>query len=200
MKKSVSMKTVVLLLVAVLLLGGTIGGTLAYLTAKTGEVKNTFVLGDIDLRLTETWNYDSDGDNENDAWQAKLIPGTTVAKDPKVTVVKNSEACWVFVKIVETTPSGMAEGKSFSDYIQYTPADGWTALAGQTGVYYREVSSSTDDQTFAVLTDNQVSIPDSVKKSDTDDLTGNFELTFTAYAIQREGVETAVDAWAKLNG
>lgn len=198
MKKSVSMKTVVLLLVAVLLLGGTIGGTLAFLTAKTNDVKNTFVLGNINLRLTETWNYDSDGDNTNDAWQATIVPGTTIEKDPTVTVVQGSEDCWVFVKITEITPSGMADGKTFADYIQYTVADGWTALEGQNGVYYREASNSTSDQDFAVLAGNVVSIPDGVKKSDMDDLTGNFELTFTAYAIQREGVDTAADAWAKL--
>ena len=52
-KKSVSMKVVVLLLAVVLLIGCTIGGSVAYLMANTNTVTNTFVVGNIgNLTLT----------------------------------------------------------------------------------------------------------------------------------------------------
>ena len=80
-------KKITLLLSLVLAVAMGIGGTLAWLTAKTEAVKNTFTVGNINITLTETTtNY-------------KMVPGQTIAKDPKVTVKAGSEACWLFVKI-----------------------------------------------------------------------------------------------------
>lgn len=183
-------KVLLVVLCAALLVGASVAGTLAYLSKTTEKITNTFTIGNIDLTLTET---------KPDGKSAKLIPGTTIDKDPKVTVTANSEKCYVFVKIEETTPSNLAEGKKFSDYITYEIADDWTALTGNDGVYYRVVDASTTNQEFAVLKDDQVSIPDSVEKESGDDLTGNFTLSFTAYAIQYENIDDAAAAWAKFD-
>ena len=83
-------KTLALVLALTLLVAGVVGGTLAWLTAQTAEVKNTFTVGDINIGLTETTT------------DYKMVPGNTIAKDPTVTVKANSEACWLFVKVTES--------------------------------------------------------------------------------------------------
>lgn len=47
-------RTLALLVALVLVVGCIIGGTLAWLTAKTDAVVNTFTTSDIDVTLTET--------------------------------------------------------------------------------------------------------------------------------------------------
>ena len=176
------MKKKVLSIVAVVLvLCCAIGGTLAWLTDKTASVTNTFTVGDINIELTETTtNY-------------KMVPGNTISKDPKVTVKANSEACWLFVKVEKSS--------NFDSFMTYAMADGWTALPGVTGVYYREVAATTAATDFSVLKDNSVSVMNTVTKADLNALTQSTfpTLTFTAYAVQRDNVATATDAWAKAN-
>lgn len=180
MKKN---KILALVLACIVCVGIGIGGTLAWLTAQTGPVTNTFTVGNVDITLAETTtNY-------------KMVPGNTIAKDPKVTVLKDSEACWLFVKIEEST--------NLDDFISYNVATGWTALAGVSGVYYREVAASTTDQAFDVLANNQVTVKDTVTKTQMDAIkagtAANPTLTFTAYACQKDNVTTPADAWAKIN-
>lgn len=184
-RRGVSAKALVLLLAAVLLLGGAIGGTLAWLTAKTEAVVNTFTVGDINIDLTETTS------------DYKLVPGSTIAKDPTVTVKAGSEACWLFVKVEQS--------ENLSSFIDYVMADGWTEL--ESGVYYREVPAAEADVSFPViavrnadgtLANNQVKVRDSVTKEmlTAADFT-NPTLSFTTYAVQKDNVATAADAWDK---
>lgn len=176
------MKKKVLSIVAVVLvLCCAIGGTLAWLTDKTDPVVNTFTVGDINIELKETTtNY-------------KMVPGNTISKDPKVTVQANSEACWLFVKVEKSS--------NFDSFMTYDMADGWTALPGVTGVYYREVAATTAATDFSVLKDNSVLVKDSVTKADLNALTRDTfpTLTFTAYAVQKDNIATATDAWTKAN-
>lgn len=175
-------KTLIAITAVVLVLFCTVGATLAWLVANTAPVTNTFTYGDIKITLAETTT------------SYKMIPGYTIAKDPKVTVTANSEACYLFVKIEAST--------NFSDFMEYVVADGWTALNGNAGVYYREVSASTSDQTFAVLKNDQVKVGSEVTKAQFDALTDTTKpkLTFTAYACQlykgNESKFTAAEAWA----
>ena len=166
---------------AVLTIAGT---TLAYLTSKTEAVVNTFTVGNIDITLTETTT------------DYKMVPGSTIAKDPKVTVKAGSEDCWLFVKVEEST--------NLDDFITYTIDSDWTALTGVDGVYYREVTAATADTEFVVLTNNQVTVKDTVTKTMMDEITkgtaGNPTLTFTAYAVQKAGFEDNVTgAWTEVN-
>ena len=165
---------------AVLTIAGT---TLAYLTATTGPVKNTFTVGNIDITLTETTT------------NFKMVPGCTIVKDPKVTVKAGSEACWLFVKVEKSS--------NLDSFISYTIADGWTALTDVDGVYYREVDATTTDTSFNVLVNNQVAVKDTVTKPMMDAITNGTAtsptLTFTAYAIQKAGFTTVADAWAEVS-
>lgn len=173
-------KTLALVLALTLLVAGVVGGTLAWLTDRTAEVKNTFTVGDINIGLTETTT------------DYKMVPGNTIAKDPTVTVKANSEACWLFVKVTKS--------ENLDTFITYAIAEGWTALPGVDGVYYREVPASAADQTFSVLKGDAVTVKDTVTKAMlTAKDFANPTLTFKAYAVQKDNVASASDAWAKVN-
>lgn len=178
-RKGIATKMMFMILAVVLIVGISVGGTLAWLTDTTGPVTNTFTVGDININLKETTtNY-------------KMVPGNTIAKDPKVTVLKDSEACWLFVKIEEST--------NLDDFITYDVADVWTALPGVAGVYYREVAASDKDQVFSVLTGDQVTVKDSVTKALMQQAKASAPtLTFTAAAIQKDNTGTVAEAYAKL--
>lgn len=173
-------KTLALVLALTLLVAGVVGGTLAWLTDQTAEVKNTFTVGDINIGLTETTT------------DYKMVPGNTIAKDPTVTVKANSEACWLFVKLTEST--------DLKDFITYAIAEGWTALPGVDGVYYREVPASAADQTFSVLAGDAVTVKSDVTRTMLETAkTDAPTLTFKAYAIQKDHFATADAAWAEVS-
>lgn len=179
------MKKKVLSIVAVVLvLCCAIGGTLAWLTDKTNPVVNTFTVGDINIDLTESKNLN-----------LKMVPGNTIAKDPKVTVQANSEACWLFVKVEKSS--------NFDSFMTYEMANGWTQGDGTkipANVFYREVAATTAATDFSVLKDNSVLVKDSVTKTMLNGLgeTTFPTLTFTAYAVQKDNVADAATAWGKL--
>ena len=179
-RRSVSSKAFAAVLALVLVLGCALGGTVAWLVAESGPVTNTFTYGDINIALTETTGEDY-----------KIIPGVNIAKDPKVMVKADSEACWLFVKVDEV-------GTFVADKVTYSVADGWTALTGQPGVYYREVGAVTADTDFYVLKDNVVKVSDTLTKEEIEDITIKPTLTFTAYAVQKDGIADAATAWSKI--
>ena len=160
-----TLKPMLIAMAVVLLLGCVTGGTLAWLTATTDEVTNTFTVGDINITLDETTS------------DYKMIPGYTIAKDPKVTVAANSEKCYLFVKVTKST--------NFDNYMTYEMASGWTAVDGTTGVYYRVVEPSTSEQKFSVLKDDQVSVLGTVTKAAMETANASKPtLTFQAAAVQ----------------
>lgn len=196
-KHGVAVKTLVLILTLVLLVGGTVGGTLAWLTASSGPVVNTFTDSDIEIKLEETKK------------DFKMIPGWTIDKDPLVTVKAGSEDCYVFLKV--------KEANNLTAYIAYAiDSANWTKLEGATGlaegetVYYCKATDIAADRVIKVLaagsyTDsmgteataddvtitwepNQVGVKPSVTKQmmDAIDEAGEAKptLTFQAYAVQ----------------
>ena len=166
MKKKFMLMVSALVLVAAM----AVGGTLAYLTAQTQAVTNTFTIGNINITLAED-----------------------IAKDPVVTVKGGSEACWLFVKV--------AESDNLDTYITYGLADGWTELTAGSGIYYREVASSGDDQTFGVLAGDKVTVKSEVTTEQmTAANTSKPTLAFTAYAVQKAGFDTAAQAWGETFG
>lgn len=182
-RRSVSMKTFVAMLALVLVIGCAVGGTVAWLTAQTDPVVNTFTYGDINITLKETTGNDY-----------KIIPGVDIKKDPKVTVKANSEACWLFVKVEK-------EG-TFTDKVTYSIANDWTPGDGEkipANVYYRAVDAVKADTGFAVLEGNKINVSEELTKSDIQSITVQPKLTFTAYAVQQDGIGDAAAAWTKVN-
>ena len=176
MKKKLIALTAAFLLV----IGAAVAGTVAWLTDSTRTEVNTFTVGNIDIELAETTsNY-------------KMVPGQTIAKDPKVSVTAGSEACWLFVEVEEST--------NLKSFIDYTIDPSWTKL--EDGVYYREVAAADTVQEFSVLTNNQVTVKNTVTKADMDAIEKQTvaapTLSFTAYAVQKAGITSVTDAWAKV--
>ena len=84
----------------------------------------------------------------------------------------------------------------------YSIADGWTKGDGTNipaDVYYRAVDAVKTDTDFAVLKDNKIYVSEELSKSDIQSITTQPKLTFTAYAVQKEGIDTAAAAWEKVN-
>lgn len=184
-RRSVSSRTFIAMLALVLVIGCAVGGTVAWLTAQTDSVVNTFTYGDINIELNET-------KPENN--QAKIIPGVDIEKNPTVTVKKDSEACWLFVKVEE-------EGTFVTDRVTYSIADDWTKVDDTENVYYREVNAAATDQEFNVLKDNKVTVSEKLTKAEVNRINAENQpkLTFTAYAVQKDGIDSAATAWAKAN-
>lgn len=213
-RRTFGSKSLALVLACVLLAGGVIGGTVAWLTAKTNEVTNVFTTSDINVKLEESEET------------FKMIPGWTIDKSPRVTVEKDSEDCWLFVEVTES------ENLELSQYIKYavntetvtTDDDnvthgGWTQGTGTDGVptnvYYRKVTGVIADQVFAVLgsgsytfnddsytwnNDEVLTLPEVTKEMMADVTTSNQpKLSFTAYASQLKKNNTtefsAAQAW-----
>ena len=178
------MKIVAILACAAILVAGSVAGTFAYLAMKTESVANTFTVGNINITLENTTPSNAN---------TKMVPGQTVAYEATVTVVAESEACWLFVKIDQAA--------NFAEFFDaYSVADGWTVLDGQAGVYYRAVSESDSNQGFYVIKDNQLKANKDTGKAAYDSLqeTTKPTLTITAYAIQQVGFNTAAAAWNQV--
>ena len=168
-----------------------IGGTLAWLVTETDPVVNTFTYGDINITLEET-DTNKDGDDDPNTNTYQMVPGHTITKDPKVTFKANSEDAWLFVKLQKTA--------NFNDFMTYEIADGWTALQGVDGVYYREVSKVAQDTEFTVIKDDTVTVKGEVTKEMLNALDANGasnypKLIVTAYAVQKANISTVTEAW-----
>lgn len=170
--------TLALIMCAVLL---TVGTTLAWLTDQSNKIENTFTVGDIEIELEESDNLD-----------LKIVPGKEITKDPQVTVLANSENCYLFVKLEKVN--------NFDAYMTFEMAEGWTALDGVDGVYYRLVDLSENDQTFDVIKDNTIIVYSELTKTELAVAnTRNPQLNVQAFAVQELGSANASEAWAKLS-
>lgn len=169
----------------VVILGGIVSGTVAWMFVKSEPVSNTFTYGDLRLELIESDSLIGDEDEYINKYNIK--PGIEVAKDPYIEVGSGTIDCWVFVKINKSD--------NLDTFIEYEPADGWDEL--EKDVYCRKVKSSDVSQGFYILKDNKVSVKDSVTQQMLDELAEEDypSISFTAYAIQTFDGETAKDAW-----
>ena len=196
-KYCVSTQVFVSLLALVLVLGCAVGGTIAWLTASTETVTNTFTTSGIDITLTETFNTDTNNDGKDDAWQAQMIPGHSYTKDPEVSVSADSVDCYLFVKFEEKNNP--------STYLTYTStltaANGWTQGDDTNipaNVWYRKVMAADTTRSWELLGGNTIAVKETVTK-DNMNTAAAAQLVYTAYASQlykSAGVEfTAKEAW-----
>ncbi len=192
--RTVSIKIAALIAAIVLVIGCTAGGTVAWLVSKPDPIVNVFTVGNINAELAET------------ATAFKIVPGVDIAKDPVATVKANSEDCYLFVQLTEANWPAFTEADNTTRKVKYEIADGWTKL--EDGVYYREVTKSdTEDQSFHVLQGDKVTVSSTLTKKEANEMdlaiktTGAPKLTVAVYAVQKEGMGSAADAWetAKAN-
>ena len=189
-------KILALTLVFALALALGIGGTVAWLTAQTDPVVNTFTVGDINITLAETT-----GNNYT------FVPGDTLAKDPKVTVLEGSEASYLFVKVTDSNNTITDENNNNKIINWEVNTAIWTPVNEHPGYWYKEVAQGVGSDGFAVFTDNistdtkvgSVKISEQVTKEMVNTLNTNKPtITVTAAAVQKDNVADVTAAWAKL--
>ena len=169
-------RTIALLMAVVMLFGITVGSTIAWLTAESETVQNTFVVGDINIRLNEAkvseklyddnsnvtgveyneFYYEDNSSSEGYEYAQrveentyKLTPGSRYFKDPKVTVLYGSEKCFVFVKVTELYNENNVIEYNINDFY-------WRPLDGVDNVYYyyQPVDVSENPEEFDTIYDD----------------------------------------------
>lgn len=216
----ITKKVIVLLVAVMMVIGCSIGGTVAWLATKTEAVVNTFTVGNINIKLEEhvldpeTGKIDTLADppyttsgNQN----IKMMPGRTIQKDPTVTVLKNSEKCYVRMYMIISW-SDKADGEFSGD-----DAEGWLNINKSswiapeepyidrtTGVakvniyefrYKTAVNTSTDDQPLEALF-TEITIPGTLTGDQYEGLKDG-KIEILAQAVQADGFDTAAAAFEK---
>lgn len=178
------------------------GATIAYLFVISQDVVNTFAPSNIELTLVESDSADTDTDANKNEYQ--MIPGATIAKDPKVSASADI-AYYVFVKVEKSS--------NVDTFLEYSiNTDEWTALTDVDGVYYKAVAAGTDLTDVSVISGDTVTVKSDVTKDmmnafDTDkdgtlsatEKAALPKLAFKAYAIQQQGFDTVKDAWDEVS-
>lgn len=175
------------LLAVVMIMTCVIGGSLAWLSAKSDTVVNTFTVGDINITLEEKENLD-----------LKMVPGSEILKDPKITVKEGSEPCYVFLKVTEDN--------GLRSYISYDLNTNWKKLSEKVpgapeNIYYQENINAADAaQQLQVLAGDHVTVKDTVTKTMMSTAKENPpKLSFQAAAVQSANLELK-DAWTEAKG
>ena len=191
-KKFIAILSVFVMLALTMVVGCAVDGTVAWLVSESESSVSTFTLGDININLT----------GESESQPLKIIPGVKIERSLKVTVEPNSEACWLFVKVEGANWSHFPDANgtakvSYSVDVQ----DGWTALNNHPGVYYREVSAEAAQRGDAYDVNCNVTVSQMLTKAEVDSIASGTQpkLSFTAYAVQRDGIDDAVRAWEVAN-
>ena len=182
-------------------------GTLAYLKA-TKSVSNTFSVGDIDMILDET-DVTNGGRTENGN-NYKLIPGETYVKDPTVTILANSEDCYVRVLVTVTNASlfeaafGVTAGNLALSDISSDISTDWV-LNGKTvdatndsvtfEYRYKEVVALDSTDTVLPAVFETITVPGTATAAQLAAL-ANSSIDVVANAMQAQGFASADAAWA----
>ena len=199
MKKVMSKKltkALVLTACAILLVAGTIMGTVAYLTAQV-EVKNTFTYGNVTITMDErktTVNGEFDGTSRVTVDNSyKLIPGQTYNKDTTIHVGTESERCYLFVKV--TTINDLVS-YSFAS-TESTESTEWKLVTGSDDVYYYAgvVEAGANVQVLKSFT-----VDSEAKAENLNSISEEAIVTVIGYAVQAAGFDTAAEAWGATFG
>lgn len=201
-------KALVLVMAMVLLVGAAIGGTVAWLTAQTPAVTNTFTSGKLfvnpETQFTlleskaeqnEDGTYTLDPDNKVTENAYSILPGVDIPKDPTITVTDLAESAYLYVKVTDTLVDGLT----------YAMDSAWTQIAEGSDVWVYEKdgsnvitasNSSKVSFTANILADTKIEVADDYSGAD-----NAGSLIFQAYMVQATGNGSdAATAWANTYG
>ena len=170
MRNVMKRKIVLLLTAVVMILTVAVGGTVAYLTTRTGEVKNTFEPASVIPEIHEKF----DG---------------TVKKEVRI---ENDGNVPAYIRVALIGNWCDAAGNVLKSEDVDIKADGWTR--GSDGYYYYNSAVSADSFTNFLIGEAGYT-PDNKPTN-----AHHFQLDVLAQAIQAEGipgVSSAQDAWIK---
>jgi len=204
-------KALLLGLCALLLVGASVLGTMAYLTSQD-EVVNNFTVGKVNITLDEA-NVDINGEVE-DATRVKtndykLLPSHNYKKDPTIHVADDSEDCYLFVKVDNEIADILISENDGTDTKKVTlanqmTANGWTNVQGNIYVYGTNTAPTTvkpgdENVTGAngIVVFDTFTIDDEVNGTQLATFAGK-KITVTAYAIQKDGFDgkSPAEIWA----
>lgn len=199
-------KILALLLCAVLLIGASVAGTVAYLTSQD-KVVNNFTVGQVKIILDEA-PVDANGDatdgNRVKTNSYKLLPGHEYDKDPQVHVVAGSEDCYVRMYVTITKAKewdaicskykvGAADMFVGLNTTAWTYKSSTPGLAGEnTRTYEYWYSNKVTDIPEAENKDldplfTGIKMPNQLTNEDLATLGEDFKIFVVAQAIQADG-------------
>lgn len=211
MKRS---KPLVFALCAVLLVVGTILGTVAYLQ-DTASVVNTFTVGNVHLKLDEAV-VDEKGEPTGGRTETgnayHLIPGETYTKDPTVTVLKGSEESYVRMMLTLNCASELdaifaPNGAVLTEIFKGYDATKWTYVDVTRGNdntityefrYFDTVKPEKDTDLVLEALFNTVTVPNTMTGEQLANI-ADLKITVEAHAIQATGFADADEAWAAFS-
>ena len=174
----------------------TLVGSLAWLTSKSEPTIIQFQPSKV---LTNVQNPVTLENGENGS--LIMVAGQKMEQKLAVTAEVNID-CYLFMQVEKSD--------NFDVFLAYAIAEGWTALEGENGVYYREVGASSEEQAFQVLVENTIVVKENVTtdmmnalQADDPATTENEcnypKLTVTSFACQKQGFASAKAAWEQMN-
>ena len=213
--KSKALKALLVALCAVLLVVGSIMGTLAYLV-DTQEVVNTFTVGDVDIEVDEApVNPDGtpiEGEDRVDGNEYHLIPGQTYTKDPTMTVKKGSEESYIRMMVninciselraifgEDFLPHEFIEGKDSNIWIYESTTENSDNSVTYEFRYYKTVDAfeATEDIVLEPLF-TSFTIPGEMTGEELATI-ADLEIRVEGHAIQTVGFADDDAAWAAFD-
>ena len=209
-----NLKPLAMALCAVLLVAGTILGTLAYLQ-DSASIVNTFTVGNVHLTLDEAV-VNENGVATGGRTQADnayhLLPGQTYTKDPTVTVLKGSEQSYVRMILTLNCASELdaifaPNGAVLTQIFKGHDASKWEYLGVTRGNgntisyefrYHDKVAPGNSADLVLEPLFTSVTVPDTVTGEQLATIAG-LEITLEAHAIQAAGFANADEAWAAFS-
>ena len=203
-------KVLILLLSAVLLVGASVLGTMAYLKS-SDTVENTFTVGLVKIKLDEAdvnkdGSYVSDHDARVKENEYHLLPGHTYIKDPTVTVLKGSEASYVRMLVTVNEQADLDEifapigadltsifGGVSSDWTLYGEKENGDDTRTYEFRYNSTVAAPDDDLVLDDLFET-ITVPPSITGEQLATI-ADLKITVVANAIQADGFDNADAAW-----
>lgn len=195
---------------AMLLMAVTVVGTLAYLNATTGQVTNTFTVGNVsftddlnqglDEAPVDVYGEVVEGDRVKENVY-KLLPSHKYHKDPTVHIAANSEPAWLFVK-VENGIKGIevAEGAGDPTIAAQMAEQGFLPLDGVENVYYySQIVDTLDGKQKDILIFSSFTLKADLTEENIEAYK-DAEIVIDAYLIQYDGLATVEAAWAAAAG
>lgn len=200
-------KTLTIAIALVLVVALAVGATYALLTADTKAVTNTFVAGKLtndehaltlkehDVKQNADGSYALDKANPakegNTVKYDAIVPGTTIAKDPTVTVQNLTGDAYLYIVVKDTVNNAVL--------IHSVDATKWTKIGENTTdgtvLYKYALGKVGAEETktplnVGVLTDNRLTAAAKLTEG-----AALGEIIVNAYLVQAVGTTNEVDAW-----
>lgn len=214
-------KALLMVLCAVLLVAGSVLGTMAYLT-DTEDVTNTFTFGKVDIKLDEAVVDPETGAASVPAARTtdgnanvRMIPGRVITKDPTVTVLGGSEKSYVRMKVTVDSLGNLQAAFPAAKYPTYYSDDmfllemlcnidsaNWKFAGVNGNVYefrYKSAvdKNASDTELPALFT--KLTVPGAAVTKENIETLANVKIIVTAEAVQAEGFDDADKAWSNFH-